>query len=425
MKSRTVFLYVILFRIILESSYIFIVAPMYSYYGLVWEPSISKLLFSYFIFFILFLLLPKGEYASHKLVFLFFLTTVVPLLSFTWQANQDLTYPLMVSFCCFIIFTILRKFRINMKIIVLKQEVVFGITRFIFIISAVLLVGFTLRYGGIDARTLNFSQIYELRSELRYTGIWRYLVNWLGKLLIPFCIVMYLYRRNMLMFILSCFMQIYFYLSTGEKTLLFSVLLITISSYLLSKSKWYVGMPLFYSLSIFTSSTIYFFMKYLMVVAIVPVRVFNIPSAISFAHYDFFSVNPKLYFSEGLIGKLFGIERIYQIGSTYLVSVGSSNANTGIFADAYDNGGFILMIIIALLFSLILMSVDSICKFSKKPNLYTNLMVYTVIVLNNGGLLTALMTWGLGLLLVFMYLSSSEEYSLRILNEKRKSGNDS
>lgn len=109
------------------------------------------------------------------------------------------------------------------------------ITNLAFVLSLVILILRTIKFGGIDVRSLNFNTIYELRSEIQYYGIWIYAVNWLGKLLIPLCIVVYMIEKKKILFIFSCILQIFLYLSTGNKATLFSVALLISATYILEK----------------------------------------------------------------------------------------------------------------------------------------------------------------------------------------------
>src|SRR5699024_7932323 len=197
-----------------------------------------------------------------------------------------------------------------------------------------------------------------------------------------------------------------------QKTILFSIVLLTVSIYILKNQKWKLGLTKFYSYLVLGSVLLYSISNYLMTIAIVPVRQFIIPAQISFAHYEFFSTNEKLYFAEGMIVKLFNIESPYPILSTYLIAEERSNWNTGFLADAYDNGGFFLMIIFTLICAAILLFVDSVSIKSTSRYEYTALMVYSVIILNDGALLTTLFTWGLAFLLFFIYIKASEDYTL-------------
>ncbi|AGK55919.1 O-antigen polymerase [Bacillus sp. 1NLA3E] len=405
------YFWVMAYKIVLEVIYYVFVAPNYSYSGLVWDPSIIKLFISNLCFFLLIKVLPKGQQRpSYQLTQLFFIITVVPVLSIFWQANLSFNYFSYLVVCSLILFIFLRLFKpFRVKFIGFETKKYLNFVNVIFIITCFLLILFTMKFGGIDLRALNFNEIYELRAEAEYGVFWGYLVNWIAKLFIPFCIVMYMIEDKKIMLFISCFFQIYFYLCTGHKSILFSVLFLIVFTFLLKKKKFFVGVPTFYTLAITVSSFLFLITNNFFTIALMPIRQLNIPALLSFNHYDFFSKNPKLYFSEGLIGKVLGLESPYSIHSTFLVSSGGANANTGFLADAYDNGGLLLMILLTIALGVIFLFIDSISEGLNNRYRYTALMLYTIVILNDSALLTTLLTSGGIVLILFLYIVSSEE----------------
>lgn len=421
-KNTKFYLWNLIYKITLEIVYYLYVSPNYSYSGLTWNPNSYKLVFSYLTFIFLLFITPKDQKRpSNQLIQLFFLTTIVPLLSIYWQRGEEWNYIFLVSTCYFILSMLLRYFRPIGKKDVNKSKKMLNIADIIFGISIIILVVYTIGYGTIDKRAFDFEQIYQLRAETQYIGIWGYLVNWLGKLLLPFCIVVYMNNKNKLMFIISCLLQIYFYLCTGHKTILFSVFLIIGSYYLLKQNRWKTGISKLYTIFILIDSIYYILTGNLIALAMIPIRLLNIPAMISFDHYNFFSVNPKLCFSEGIIGKIFKIDSPYQINSMLLVSRTGANANTGYLANAYDNGGFFIMLIFTIVFAIILLYVDFISVNSKERYKYTALMVYPVIILNDTSLLTTLLTSGMGIIIILLYILRREERTYERQNTRKRS----
>lgn len=416
MKNKSFYFWAIVYKIVLEVVYAKIVAPVYSAYYLFWNPDWKYFLLTNAMFVTLLIILPKEQdKPSKQLVQLFFFTTIVPLLSFSWVTSQGINYLFLVFVCSLILFFMIRTSK-TLVVPLLEFESKMKPIKFvnlIFGISLILTVLFAVRFGGIDFRAFSFDTVYDLRAEQKSSGIWAYLLNWATKLFIPFCIIVYLTENRKKLFVTSSLMQVFFYLSTGHKTTLFSVFFLVGCTYLLKKDMWKTGIPKMYSLIIGISTLIYLVTDYLMSIAIFPVRQLIVPAQISIAHYQFFAINPKLYFSEGLIGKIFNLESPYAVHSTFLFSAdGSSNWNTGFLADAYDNGGFITMIAYTLILGMIFLFVDAISRNKVDRYKYTALIAYSIIILNDGSLLTTLFTWGLGLLLVILYINASQERQL-------------
>lgn len=411
------YFWAVFYKISLEVVYAKTVSPIYENTGLIWNPNFKYLALSYFIFFILLLLIPKGkDKPSNQLSQLLFFTTVVPLLCFFWQTSTGLQYVLYVTICFTFLFLFLRFIKPIKIQFIQKSKKPIDLVNLIFIVSIIILFLLKFKTGGIDTRALNFANIYEMRQENSFTGIWVYLINWVSKLFIPFCIVVFMINKKTKLLFFSIMMQTYMYLCTGSKTILFSIVLLIGCTYLLKKGKWLTGVPKMYSLIIIVSTMVHYLIGNAMAIAIFPTRQLIIPAQISIIHYNFFSTGYKLYLSEGMIGKIFNLQSQYDTISTFLVSsTAGVNSNTGFLGDAFDNGGLLFMLFYILILAMILLLIDSISRNSEQRYKYTALSVYSIVILNDGPLLTTLFTWGLGLLLVFMYLMASQENKSEIV----------
>lgn len=414
------YLWACIYKVVLEVVYFAIISPVYSYAGLVWNPSVEYFAASYSIFLVLLLMLPKdSRVPSNNLILLLFLTTGVPLLSFSWMSSQGLEYVLYVALCFVLMFFIIRLVKpISVPLTVttsgLKQV---RLSTVVFVLSVVSSVLLLLKTGGIDPRALDFALVYELRANRSLTGIWGYLGGWTTRLLIPFCIVAFMIERKRVLLCLSILMQASMYLSTGAKTTLFSIILLVVAVRLLRKGHWQHGIPRLYSLVTVAAALIYLATNYLMAIAIFPTRQLIIPAQISISHFEFFSVNEKLHLSQSLVGRLLGFSSPYSQEAGFSVGLynnSGGNWNTGFLADAFDNGGVPYMLAAAVLLAIILKLVDSISAQSENRYWYTAYLTYSIIILNDASLLTTLFTWGLGLLLIFLYVVASQEHEERL-----------
>lgn len=394
-----VLIYITVFNLI----YAYLVSPIFSYSGLVFEPDISKFIFAQLTTLLLITVFKKKNISSAHLIYLLFVNLYIPFINFYWMANKSNAFAVMIFISFLILFLVFRVVR-PIKLEKLPIDIKIKIEAPIFILTVLVLLLFIMKFGGIDSRSFDFTTVYEIRNEQQYTGIWSYLFNWLSKLLIPFLIVVFYYKGKYTLLLTVIFMQTFLYLSTGSKTILFSSFIILISCILIKKRKFFIGIPLLYSLIMVASSLIYVIFRSINLLSIFPIRQLVIPAQISFQHYDFFSVNEKLYLREGLFGKIIGESSPYLRPSTKLVGDGRSNANTNFLTDAFDNGGFIFMIIFLMCFILVLIYIDSISYYWNNHGMITSLFIYTIIILNDGALLTTILTWGLGILLILILL---------------------
>jgi hypothetical protein len=375
------------------------------------EPSISKFFLSSFMIIIVMSITPKNENRpSNNLLHIMLLTTIIPILSFYWLANQSTEYTFYVFISYILISSILRSNKmIGIKLLKREINLSIRIINVMFMLSLIILLIILYKFGGIDLRALDFDQVYELRSEAKYSGLWVYILNWLGKALIPLCIIVYMYKRKYFLLFISIIMQLTLYMSTGHKTTLLSVAIIIAFYYFLKRKHFISVLPKLYTGLLFMSMIVYELINYNWGLALFPLRMLSIPAWLNFIHYDFFSTNEHIYFSEGLIGKILGLQYPYSIPSTFLVSPNTANANTGFLADAYDNGGLLVMLLFSVVFSFLLLYVDYISSKSNNRFIYSVFFVYPIIILNDSALLTALLTSGLFIVFAFSYIYISEE----------------
>ena len=139
-------------------------------------------------------------------------------------------------------------------------------------------------------------------------------------------------------------------------------------------------------------------------------RVIIIPAEIHYWYYDFFGVNgaPALQLSQSVLAPLtdahYGTPIAEVIGWKYMGSAAS--ANVGLFGDAFANFGFAGCAIFALLFGLVLKAVDAAAR-GADPRLAAALVAMPSFELVNSGLLTTLLTHGLALTIVVLWVLAS------------------
>ncbi|MCG1021404.1 O-antigen polymerase [Sutcliffiella horikoshii] len=297
--------------------------------------------------------------------------------------------------------------KIKLKYITIESNI-FGISlKFLFIFYIILSVFLIIQRGGIDFRAFNFDTIYDLRAENNISGFLGYMVNWCAKVLFPFFFMYYLYKKNIKMILLVSSLQLLLYLSFGNKAFLFSIGIVILSAIFMKKNIYLKGMGIFLTvINVFSLLLVYVNLTDILHRAI-PYRMLFIPAQIQYQYYEFFSSKDKMVFAEGFIGKIFLLENDYQIPIPVLISNyfldNDSHSNTGLFADAYYNGGILGMLIIASIFALILILIDSF-TFNIPPFFVIGSLSYILFVLNDTGLQTTLLTGGLGLMIMLFVL---------------------
>ncbi|WP_313586239.1 hypothetical protein [Exiguobacterium sp.] len=264
--------------------------------------------------------------------------------------------------------------------------------------------------GGIDLRAVSLEEIYSLRSEQNIDGINGYLLNWSAKVFCPFFIAFYLYKKKYSLVILTVFLQLIMFLSYGYKAYLFSVIMLAFVLIGKRKNNFEKNFSLGVSFSIITSYIVYVLFTSTTLINTIAFRLIFVPVQIQYQYFDYFSKFEKMNFSQSIIGKLFNVEDDYHQPISFVISMYYqgviSNSNTGIFSDAFANGGFVLMIIYSMIVGCIFYVID-IVTF-KIPVVYTvSALSYLMFVLNDNSLLTSLLTGGLALMIILLFLFNS------------------
>jgi len=300
----------------------------------------------------------------------------------------------------------------DLKIIRVKnsKKIIYGI---IFLITGFVYFSMIRANGQPSLKALNFNRVYEIRSAVKYPLLMGYMVQWQAKIINPFLITTSYIKGNKKMLFISVFLQVVLYLITAHKSFLLIPLAIVIVLNILKKKDFLTIGSLVAPLGILCAFLVYKIFDYIMVPSLIIRRLLFVPAQLKFFYYDFFSKHEFLYFSEGLFGKIFGLNTPYSIktanmiGGLYLGSY-ETNANTGYIADAYANMGVFGMLIITLLFTFILILIDSLSKKISKE-LVIGLCLSPILSLNDGALFTTLLTGGLLLLIMLLYLYSNAE----------------
>lgn len=413
-KDKTLMLSTFFFRVILDLSYIYFVYPLYKT-DFPYNPTAFKLIISYIILYVLVIITPKtNEKVSHMILQLHLFLIFIPLLSIYSVGDQSTTYVLFASVCYFLQAFIIshvktptiRRFRSER----FTSEIIVVMLMVVTIVS----YSYLFMTQRINFSVVDFRNVYEVREELEIGGgIIPYLLSWQYRIFNPLLLMNFAIKKKHKYFIFIVLLQIIFYLFLPFKEIFFSlfVVLFAYMIYKLNKNFSYIYSRILSFLWVF-SVLIFVGLRMIMPLSIM-VRTFFEPAKIKFQHFVFFSQHEKLFFSEGLIGKIIGIHYPYDVPSGFVVyryfnGTASSNSNTGYIASAYSNAGFIGMIIMTLIFIFILLLIDSLIK-GIDPKIGFAVLIYPMVILNDGDLLTSLLTGGLAILILILYYLLTDE----------------
>ena len=423
-KKRNIytFIFLLIYRFVLDFVYAEFVHKLFSYERFSLDFNLNKYLVSLVYFFVIYYILPKdNKKPSSVFLQLHFIIMIMPMFTMYALANESNIFMML---CCvfFIMECLIFRAVPNLKIIKIKNSK--KLIYFIIILSSSFVYFSMIKANGIPSlKALNLNKVYEVRAMVKYPFLMAYLVPWQAKIVNPFLITTSYIKRNRIVFFFSIFLQILLYLIAAHKTFLFIPLAIIIVLIILKKKDFFSLGSCFAPLGEISAFLVHKVFNNIIIPSIVIRRFLFVPAQLRFFFYDFFSKHEFLYFSEGTIGKVlnrnspYSIRAAYMIGGLYFDNFVVS-ANTGYLADAYANMGVFGMFIMSLLFSFILIFINSVSKNIDKE-LVIGMCLFSILSLNDGALLTNLLTGGMLLLLILLYLYSNiEEERVQNRNEK-------
>lgn len=408
------FLAVLIYRVILDISYVLIMSKVFAYNYYILNPDIFKIFESYTFLIVIFFIFrinlkfKEAILPGYLLTYLLFLISYVPFLSLYALSNGSRAFFYGVT--CFWILLILMDCtfpKIHIRTLKDSKPIYFVLTLMLNLVSIILIfkyLGFSLNF--------NLSIVYDIRSKyieakIPFAG---YLFNWLSYAVNPLFISYSYFNKKWINIIFIVFIQLLLFSQTGMKSFLFAPVFVIGISWLINKGRQIILLiPSLLSLVILLGNFSYLIIGDIWISALFTNRTLFFPASLSFIYYDFFSRNGFIYLSSH---KLFSVLFPYPytldparlIGSTYFYSSSGSvmAANNGIIADAYMNFGFLGFFLFSFAFVLILKIINGISE--NNIEITAGLFGLSVLYLSNSSLLTCLFTHGLAIAIFLTYL---------------------
>lgn len=414
----------LIYRIASDVLYVWGTSVYYDYSGLTYTPSAWKYLLSWVLFFVMFAYMPKEEgKIGSFLLHVQFVYTVCPLLTYFGLAGASTVYMLMVFACIMLETWIVRGAAKRVRPLHIK-----GIRNYVTVTLGILTV-FTLvvpvLYNGFAGfKAFDFQYVYHIRENATYPAGFGYIFNWIAKTVVPFGLIYCVKQKKYRLAVLLGIVQVVMYMESGEKMILL-LLFPLLTVYFFAKCKhltkmMYAGLTILYLLVLLmarmdgsqgTSNSLG-----MLAISLVGQRAIYGPAMTKFHYYALFRDFPKIFFSDGQIGKMLGLTYPYAAGSgkiIYAYEGGeflASNSITGYLAESYAQMGFPGMLLMSLLFGWILRGLSCYREKEIFPLLAALFTIY-VVSLNDAPLFTMLFSGGMlvSYLLVFIYLSKHSE----------------
>ncbi|MEG0254911.1 hypothetical protein [Vagococcus sp.] len=406
-KDLKAMIVLILYKIILEITYIKVIVPIYGYSGFQNDFKISYYLF-YWLIFLLFMKpvinLYSYEKPSSMIMLIFCMVAMIP--GFVIQSFMPQSKLFVLCFISYWFFMLL----FNQIIPSIKFKLKFQDSILIYIIALVFTVLVLYISGKYTNFRLNFNllNVYELRdiaTDFQMSTILSYGFS-AAKVCLPIMFVFFIERKQIFISIIIAFVQFLAFSVDGSKSTLFSIVI----TYIIYKFIRTITVKNISSI-IFLTSLIAILepviIKTNYIILFLIRRVFFIPNLLNFYYFDFFLQNKKDYFTQGILGR-FGLASNYELPIPKIIGFNYFNstemiANNGLFSDAYYNMGIFGLLLLPLLLVLILKLLDG-CAEGIQMNILIASIITTSYTFISSSFFTVLLTHGFLLTCLVLYL---------------------
>tara|TARA_B100001250_G_C19814174_1_gene797334 strand:+ start:661 stop:1941 length:1281 start_codon:yes stop_codon:yes gene_type:complete len=411
-KNNIGFFDLIKSKFCLDISYLFFIAPFYSYMGFTSEFSLENFFYSIIILFFFSSILQLSQYflSDYLKTFIFHVLFLPSLTMFTFQSiSPDFFLKWLIIFVFFII--------------IFNQKIVFKSayqTSFLFknyMIYGLLLFSFFL-YSYYFGTNLNF-QYFALLSDTLYEGresfsvagsklgMIRYFFSNIQNVALPLFLSYGLYKKNKILVLLTFALYMYVFLTTTLKTILFTPILILFTYFILRDKSIYIPHAIFKNFyKVILAAIVIDYFLYSPYIHILFIRrLLFLPVLVSEKYFQYFDENNFTYLSDlPLFESLFiypfdgSIPNI--IGKYFIYNSGYMNGS--FLADGYIKIGLLSVFLYIIFLKLFTSLVD------KKVNFDTQFIIFSVVfasilALTNSSMTTTLFSHGL---LISFFVSS-------------------
>ncbi|PKK38875.1 hypothetical protein ABB02_01880 [Clostridiaceae bacterium JG1575] len=403
----------LLYKAALDLAYYIFVVPQFSYAKFRWAPTFYGVALGTVLLVVLFFVLPRDSAPSSSVLQIHFVLLFIPLVSYGTLAGASLEFLWMCLFVFFLECVLLR-FLPNLRIRPIQHaNVLFWV-----LVGAITVAVYSvmLLRNGIHLSAFRLDETYAIRSGLTYPLGMGYLVPWQGKVINPFLMALGYKKKTPVLLVGALALQLLLFLITAQKAIILIPFAILAVMWFMKRFSLLPALAVTLPLGVSAALLLWKGTGNMLAPSLFVRRLFTLPAQLKFFWYEFFLENPKLGYSQGSIGSVFQLSNPYPKDAAKVIGEAmyqkpEMHANAGYVADAYANGGFFNMVVIALLLVVLLVLLNSLGR-KMGNDFVVGLSMFHIISLNDGGLVTSLFTGGLLLLLLLLYLYSSGESNL-------------
>jgi hypothetical protein len=415
MSNKKLFLLILVYKLILDFTYVLVVGKFWAYQGFIVEWSRYDIVFSYatvFVFAGIFLRFMSRNNPFSFLVSILFFVSALPTLTLITYSNstREYAYLTLLYWTIFGLSALFLEPKKPGKRLNIPSQVISLILAFCVVYVSGRYTGFRLHFGIWD--------VYSLRLEARefdLPGIVAYGVAAANSILpVGALIALDLNYRSWAFFLI--FVVVLNFGIAGGKSVL-GLLLLAFFGYFFVKKLSIFNLVLLLSItqvvslievSVSQAPILGFFSSY---------RTLFLPARINWIYYDFFSQHEFDYFRQGFL-KFLPWESPYKQDIAFLIGEydmgeDGGRANNGLFSDAYSNAGMLGVIFMPFLITVYLRVLASALN-KVRPGITFSIVIVVAMNLLSLPFSTAIFSGGLGLLLMFSLTIKNHNDSTRV-----------
>jgi hypothetical protein len=372
----------------------------------------------------------KLERPSQVVYWMLYLLVVVPAcLISMWALEDQSSGPFMFSFCLVGLFA-LTGLVYRIPLLPLPQlrleRYEFGV---LLVLISTIFYAFLMVSFGFHFHFVSFADTYTVRAEYQATldhapVLAAYAISWQAWVINPFVMAMGLRWRRPSWLLIGVAAQFAIYTISAFRSMFFSAALLLYLLWVVKSGRTFGNrFVTTWTTVVATAGALQYFGVALIPAAFIAVRMAALPGLLTGYYYEFFSSHPHAMLGHSifrsLVGYPYAVQPPYLIASTYFHNP-AMESNANLWADGFANFGYVGLVITALLFAIVLWLYDSMAFGSDKR--FAALAIgLPAFALANTGLLTALLTNGLGFAMVLIYLMpSASEFEVQRISVRGK-----
>lgn len=412
---------VILYKLILDFSYIKIISTRFEYADFQLNYSQSNYVVSWVLLLYSFTFV---KFKIKKVSDFFFITILinllVPLFVLYGLDNRYSIFPVIITTLGVSLTYQFAKLNIFYKLQTLRINKGKYIT---VVISSVCVVFLVFWYNYVNVR-LNFNlfDVYEFRhenKELAGGGLLTYIISWTYQVFNILLLILSIHYRKYTFILIILLIQIFFFAASAHKSILFYPLLVLFLKYYIDRFNYNYNLVLIYSLVLIFPLASFFMYNDIYTSSFILRRIFLIPAKLTYVYFDFFKENPHVYWSNSFLS--FFSE--YPYSEPYKTHIGlfygfeNASANNGYISSGYAQAGVFGVFIYVFIFGFILNLIDILVKNGLPLwiGLSLTIIPFRSIQLSSD-LLTVILTHGFIVVILMLFLLRKNINLKKIIN---------